>query len=150
MKQLSQVEIGRMRQLADLLEAVPPSSFTLDDWEAQPETPAKTMLFGLIELEPACGFSGCAMGWAAHSGLFPGLSIDDGVLVYRGYSSFRAAAKVMGVTENVAHFLFDPSLYEDACPEPGDVAERLRRFADKVERRLMRKSEPTLRLVAQR
>lgn len=106
MKQLTRVEIGRMRELADLLETVQPSRFDLSLWEAQPETPVKTFLFGLIEREPACGFSGCAMGWAAHAKLFDGLKIVDGDLVYKGLSHFRAAAKVMGVNQNSAWFLW--------------------------------------------
>ena len=140
MKQLQQVEIARMRQLADLLLTVPPSQFDLKQWRAMPETPAKTLLFRLIEIAPACGFAGCAMGWAAHAKLFDGLYIDDeGSLVYNGFEQYRAAA---------AEYLFSPALYRQGKNEPGDVAYRLNRFANKVENRLKRAYAQPLKLAA--
>lgn len=142
MKQLSQVEIGRMRALASYLEssAVDPDRFYLDSWQEQAEQPAKTKWFGLVEVQPACGFAGCAMGWAAHAQLFDGLWMTkQGYVVYKGQTDMVAAATVMGVTIGRAAFLFHPQWYKagnDASP--GMVAQRLRRFADKVESRLAR------------
>lgn len=143
MKQLSKVEIGKMRQLADFLETVPPDRFVIERWEAQEELPAKTALFGLIELQPACGFAGCAMGWAAHSKLFPGLSLgylpefDFPSLFYKGATDFDAAAKLLGISERSAIFFFHPDRYKGYV-DPDHVAQRLLRFADKVESRLKR------------
>lgn len=145
MKQLDKVEIGRMRQLADFLETVPPSKFDLSQWEVEAYVPAKTFLFGLIHWKDECGFAGCAMGWAAFSELFPGLSLmkqyeDDWhytTVLYRGFTDYRAVAFLFGISERAATYFFAPN----SCkikPEPGDVAARLNRFADKVENRLKR------------
>lgn len=141
MQQLSKVEIGRMRQLADYLETVPVNRFDLKEWEVEKYEPAKTFLFGLIEIEPECGFVGCAMGWAAHSKLFAGLRIDeDGVLEYKGFAHFKAAAKVLGISKKNAEFLFAHEWYDKYHSAPGDVAARLRRFADRVESRIKRQT----------
>lgn len=146
MKQLARVEIERMRQFADFLETVPPREFDLNEWEAREATAAKTMLFGLIKLEPACGFAGCAMGWAAHSNAFEGLILIEGEPVYKGFGGYRAAQKLLGIKSNAAHFLFGPERYAVDDPEPGHVAARLRKFADKVESRLKRARPSSLAL----
>jgi len=146
MKQLSNVEIGKMRQLADFLETVPPADFDLTSWQTQ--APIQRIAFGPIVFRHGCGFSGCAMGWAAYAEIFPDLYIDrTQELCYRGATNMNAAAKLLGVTESIANFFFVDSEYVDE-PSPDDVSKRLRRFADKVERRLMRRQSPELRVVA--
>lgn len=154
MKQLSNVEISKMRQLADFLETVPAEDFDLSLWVSQEEMPPKLAFFGLIERDPGCGFAGCAIGWAAHSGLFPGLRLsrrkDDDKLTpqYGGATEWRAVAKLLGISERASEFLFSIDMYADD-PEPADVCQRLRRYADIVEARLARKLDrPALRVVA--
>ncbi len=156
MKQLQNVKVARMRQLANYLETVTPDQFDLSRWESEAYVPARTLLWGLIEIQPACGFVGCAMGWAAHSKLFPGLAITaNGVLYYKGSSAFHAAAKVFNISIRSAEFLFTPEMYKDGdFTEPGVVADRLNRYADKVESRRNRDrftpkpTKPKLELVA--
>lgn len=143
MKQLSKVEIGKMRQLADFLETVQPSSFDLSSWVVSPYAPAKTYLWGLIQTQPECGFAGCAMGWAAHSKLFPGLYLDQGwIVTYKGQQDFDAVVKLFGITKRNADFIFTTDGYKayknGGGVTPGMVADRLNKFADKVESRLKR------------
>lgn len=137
MKQLDRVEVGKMRQLASFLRTVPPSQFDLEEWELQAATPAVTFLFGLIEIEPACGFAGCAMGWAAHSKLFDGLYMDGSGPVYNGIAGWNGVTRLFGISSRAADFLFGSSSYEDG--QPGYVADRLERFAGKVEAAVNRK-----------
>ncbi len=148
MKQLSSVEIGRMHQFADFLETVPPEDFDLTLWVERQQRDPKSLLFGLIQRDPGCGFAGCAMGWAAYSEVFPGLRLtrDAKDVTFAGFTGYDAAAALLGVGDNQAFFFFAPSSYEDA--EPGHVAARLRKFAAKVERRINRQQRPGLRVVA--
>lgn len=149
MKQLNQVEIGRMRKLADFLETVPPEDFDLDGWVQQLPQGPKSIFFGLIHRHSGCGFAGCAMGWAAHSQIFSGLRLtrDGDDIAYRGFTGYDAVYALFGIGENQGFFLFSDRRYADDA-EPGHVARRLRIFADKVERRLARTQAPGLRVVA--
>lgn len=132
MKQLSNVEIGRLRALADLLDTVPAERFDLGGW-------------GWV-VHPAgseCGFAGCAVGWAARSRIFPGLRFNGMDIIYEEdekdiWEGWVAVEVLFGLTFWSAGFLFDKSHYLDHYPEitPRVVARRLRRFADKVEGRL--------------
>jgi hypothetical protein len=138
MKQLSNVEIGRLRALADLLDDVPPNRFDLDGWA--------------VQLNEGCGFAGCAVGWAAHSGIFPGLRFNTGIdcgahascvdVIYEEdekdiWKGWVAVEVLFGLTFRSAGFLFSLDHYPDFLgPTPRVVARRLRRFADKVEGRL--------------
>lgn len=148
MKQLSNVEIGKMRQLANFLETVPPEDFDLEGWVQQTGQPVP-MFFGLIHRQPACGFAGCAMGWAAHTELFPGLRLtrDKKDVCYAGFTGYDAVMALLGISENISYFLFSPSMYRDDAA-PGHVARRLRRFVEIVERRMNRKQATPLRIVA--
>ncbi len=142
MQMLSKVEIERMYQLADVLETVPSADFDLGAWCLRQPHTAVTVT-GIV-IRAGCGFAGCAMGWAVHTGMFPGLKVENGCLYYRDESGlevtgFDAAATVFGITLRVASFLFAPVQYRFHAPAT-DVAGRLRRFAEIVERRLARAS----------
>lgn len=83
------MDTGRLLALAEFLEtSVPESEFDMARWQNRAFAPptdgipaGPSSLFGLIpgspEIppNPGCGFAGCAIGWAAHSGIFPGLSL---------------------------------------------------------------------------
>jgi hypothetical protein len=140
MQMLNKVEIERMYQLADVLETVPSADFDLGAWCLRQPHTAVTVT-GIV-IRAGCGFAGCAMGWAVHTGMFPGLKVENGCLYYRDESGlevtgFDAAATVFGITPSVASFLFAPVQYRFHAPAT-DVAARLRRFAEIVERRLAR------------
>ena len=127
------VEVGRMRQLADFLETVPPKDFDLRAWQTR--CPIAPTMLGPFAWG-GCGFAGCALGWAAHSGLFLGLGVDrQGNLVYKGFANYRAVRHLLGIKQRAAWFLFGQEMYDREAQEPGDVAARIRRFADIVERR---------------
>lgn len=149
MKQLSNVEIEKMRQLADFLETVPPEDFDLDGWVQRSGDPS-SVFFGLIKRRSACGFAGCAMGWAAYTEFFPGLRLtrDKKDIAYAGFTGYDAIKALLGINENQGYFLFSPNMYCDEA-QPGHVARRLRLFAERVERRLARKNPIALRVVAQ-
>ena len=156
MKQLDRVEIGKMRQLADFLETVPPNDFDLRVWEKRAARSRRVALFGLIERDPGCGFAGCAVGWAAYSGLFPGLTMSMNTKdykvaarepVYRGQTNWAAVMRLLGLSKNFTHFLFSGDFYKTRAT-PGMVADRLRAAADRIESLRTRGSVPKLRLVA--
>ena len=139
MKQIAAVELERCYALADLLDTVPDKDFDIRCWVGRRELGRKTMLFGMIETHPGCGFAGCAIGWAAHCDIFPGFYIDsNGSIVYdpepgRVYKqkNWHAVMTVMGINQDMAEYLFYPNGYKlDATPAM--VAERLRRFASKI------------------
>ena len=148
MRQLQKVEIEKMRKLADFLETVPPEDFDLADWVEREQRDPKSILFGLVILHPGCGFAGCAMGWAAHSGIFPGLRLthDSDDITYAGLIGFDAIDRLFRIGENQGIFLFHRVRYQGHA-DPGHVARRLRRFAEIVERRINRK-KPSMRIVA--
>lgn len=138
---LAEVHTDRMFALADFLETVPPEDFSLRSWQSR--APIDAIRLGPIVFRKGCGFSGCAMGWAAYSGRFPGLRINrDGVLVYRGASEFSAAAKFLGVTGDFAYYLFTDEYYPSSQVDPDDVAKRLRRAATLIEAARSRRQVP--------
>lgn len=146
MKMLAGVEIQKMKDLANFLETVPPEDFDLSMWRSRNEKVA--IMLGPIVLRRGCGFAGCAMGWAAESGLFPELRLNrNGVICYKGATEFEAAAKFLGVTVNQALYFFDGNTYEFHA-DPAHVADRIRRFAFIVERRMARRQSMPLRLAA--
>jgi hypothetical protein len=149
MKQLDRVEIEKIRQLADFLETVPPEDFDLDGWVQRQQREPSSILFGLIQRHPGCGFAGCAMGWAAHSGIFPGLRLthDQEDIVYGGFTGYDAVEALLGIEYSHASFFFSHTMYS-VIAEPGHVARRLRRFADKIESRRAGKLKAKLSLVA--
>ena len=146
---LQKVEIEKMRKLAEFLETVPPEDFDLSEWVEREQRDPKSILFGLVILRRACGFAGCAMGWAAHSGIFPGLRLtsDGESITYAGLVGFEAVERLFGIGKNQSCFLFHSFRYEGHA-DPGHVAKRLRRFAEIVERRIKRKNKPSMSVVA--
>lgn len=144
MQQLSRVEIEKMTQLADFLETVPPEDFDLTIWRTR-EFIAPIRVWP-ITFRAGCGFAGCAMGWAAHEGLFPGLRITkNGDLVYRGATDFDAVSKLFGIKWGTGWFLFGRGSYHGRI-DPDRVAKRIRRFVEIVRRR--RGDRVALRVVA--
>lgn len=149
MTMLAKVDLEKCERLAAFLETVPPGDFDLTYWRSV--EPVSAIKLGPIVLRHGCGFAGCAIGWAAYSGIFPGLRLEKkgktgARPVYAGFTEFRAAAALLGVNESQAVYFFDPDSYSDKA-EPGDVADRIRVFVTKVRRRLMRRN-PVLRAVA--
>lgn len=145
MTKISDVEVVRLKALADLLDDVPEKDFDLATWVGQEPREAVTKFFGLVEVAPACGFAGCAVGWAIHSRLFPQLGFtpslsDDEILVPAMYSAdgemiargWDAVEKIFGISDNMAHFLFMSDRYKVRASTEM-VANRLRRLAAKVE-----------------
>lgn len=144
MKMLAAVELQKMRDLSDFLETVPPEDFNLAHWRER--SAVAPISLGPITLRRGCGFAGCAMGWAAEAGLFPRLRISKGGdICYRGATGFEAAAKLLGVTPNQSWYFFSEHAYAWHA-DPADVADRMRRFVEIVERRLARSERPMLRL----
>lgn len=137
MKRIAAVELERCVALADLLETVPAERFHMQGWVTQLPRGARKALFGLIEASPACGFAGCAMGWAAYEGIFPGFSATTtGGLIYevggrRPFENWEAARAVLGLNVNMSHYLFAADQYK-VKPTPKMVADRVRRFSNKI------------------
>jgi hypothetical protein len=144
---LRKVKIERMRELADLVERVPAKDFTLTSWFLPPRPAFKCLD---VTLRPERDFVGCAMGWAAHTKIFPGLTLDRDrlTLLYGRSAGFEAASLALGITLRTAWFLLGPKYYKRThygfssigAWSPNDVAARLRRFADIVQRRLVRQA----------
>jgi len=139
MKQIAAIKLERFVALANLLDAVPAKDFSLRKWVQRMPRVQRTMLFGLMEIQPACGFVGCAMGWAAHEKIIPGLELYDNNLIYeengqRALISWEAVMAAMGIVGNTkfAEYLFYSTSYK-TDPPPARVAKRLRRFIRKIE-----------------
>src|SRR5882757_4896101 len=139
--QIAQVKKDRLLMLANLLDTVQENQFNLVTWGAE-ERHYNKYLFGLIKIETGCGFSGCAMGWAAQSGIFPGLTWNNrsnfpyGSIMYRDSDSllyeWPAVKNLFGLNENMAFFLFSSSGYR-VHATPSMVASRLRRLVKKID-----------------
>lgn len=112
------MHFDRMDMLLQILRTVDEKQFTMDRWCDN--------RIG----EEACGFAGCAMGWAAQSPYFQklGLSLEHvGVCVPSVFiqqlillgtdgiklEGFEAASTVLGITNQEAEHLFDPEAYDD-------------------------------------
>lgn len=159
MKQIDNVEIGRLKALTDLLDTVPIKQFDMDGWQIEAPRAPSHRFFGLIQTDPGCGFAGCAMGWAAHDAIIPGLYIEHGVLKYHHggliLTNFDAVEAATGLSYEMAVYLFHPKKYQVYPVTPEVVARRLRRFITKIEairrrdqmRRMLTK-EQVMRLVA--
>ena len=139
MKQIAAVELERFEALANLLDVVPAKDFYLRTWVQRIPTKRKMMMFGLVKIRPGCGFAGCAMGWAAHEKIIPGLELNGGGLIYqkngqRALINWEAVMAAMGIVGNAkfAEYLFYSPNYKIE-PSPAMVAKRLRRFIRKIE-----------------
>lgn len=166
MKQISNVEIVRLKAMANMLDTVHESEFNLSMWVKQLPQQPTTRLFGLVQTNPGCGFAGCAMGWAAHLQIFPGIGIGKrGHVVYRPPSlgtnnatpttelrAWDATMAVFGISRNMAYYLFSPDRYKMRAT-PATVSKRVRRLIAKIEtirardRRRIKFDVPELRLV---
>ena len=135
MKMLSQVQTGRLYQLADFLETVPPEDFDLRWWRTREPIPAVRL--GRVFFRKGCGFAGCAMGWGLYAGLFPEARFDaHGEIVFRGATNYDAVGLLLGITGDFAGYLFDEDCYADGAT-PWRVAQRIRRAADRIEARCL-------------
>lgn len=127
----------RLLKLAAFLDTVPNKAFDMSLWQAQGADKPEGKRPG------DCGFAGCAMGWAAHTRMFRGLSVEPyGLLIYqpdggakyteRYWEDYEAAAAVFEITEVQALHLFAPSHYESQFrrPTPKYVAKRIRKFVE--------------------
>lgn len=146
MTKISDVEVVRLTAIANMLDDVQENAFDLDFWVDRLPEPAQTRLFGLIETKPACGFAGCAIGWAIHKKVIPGLALHrvsstrwasmafeprytvDG----KTYHQFEAVAKALGISIKMAEHLFYSPTYKTR-PTTEMVATRIRRLVAKVE-----------------
>ena len=126
----------RLLKLAAYLKLVPRKAFDIRFWENKPATKPEGKKLG------ECGFSGCAMGWAAHGRLFRGLTLEDGSedggseLYYRPktgeksgrtFYNYEAPVNLFGIDESVAHLLFSPN-YNSSEITPQQVATNIRNF----------------------
>lgn len=162
---LETVETGKLLQLADFLETVPPEDFTLEYWQERAQKDP-TFWLGVFPRDPGCGFAGCAMGWAAHSGLFPEFrlaSVASGPNkrrrimspTYKGLVGLDAVDALLGLSGWLTEHLFMESSYKrcGGAASPGAVARRARRLAFLVEHfrtvkaRRTRYPAPLIRLV---
>src|SRR4051812_40189361 len=137
MKQIANIEIIRLKALADLLDTVEDHEFTLEHWVQDHPRDRKTTLFGLIETDPGCGFAGCAMGWAAHQGIFPDFQVrryGQHDVYYGNLRDWDAVNAVLGFPKksHMSLYLFGRLSYKTYA-SPALVAYRVRRFVAKIE-----------------
>lgn len=93
----------RLRHLQTILRGVPENRFDIMTW-----TNAGAQ---------ACGFAGCALGWASQDETFQALGL---FLSVEGYictedddtlAGYETAMRFFDLTCNQAHFIFDPDYY---------------------------------------
>lgn len=156
MKQISNVEIVRLRAIADLMDTIQPKRFNLNSWVTELPQPAKKFL-GLFQIEPECGFAGCAMGWAAHERLFANFTVKDHYPVYfdahnKKHTLWDAVTVLLGISSSMAIYLFGENQYK-LFATPDMVSVRIRKFISKIEairardRRRQAGEKPVLSLV---
>lgn len=151
---ISEVNTANMYRMADMLDTIPAQDFNLALWVAR--MPGRVQKFmGLFSTE--CGFAGCAMGWAAHNKTFEGLKIYNASSEHRGVvlidpsdpheniiaSGFSAAVYLFGIDNRRAEWFFSTGGY-DGDGTPMMVADRLRRFAVKVDAIQARPKRPDI------
>lgn len=128
------MEKEKLLKLAALLECVPQGSFDMWKWGNDYRKPKPPNMEKATLQQNECGFAGCAMGWAAHVGLFDGLTlITERCLApgvrYGRKTDFDAAAELFGITYGESHRLFYPSGKDDS---PKAVAGRIREFVERI------------------
>jgi hypothetical protein len=139
MKQIANVEIIRLKALADMLDDVQENQFDLKSWVTSVPRRARTMLLGLVETDPGCGFAGCAMGWAAYNNLFPNfftydkqVYLKDASGNHHQYRDWAAVMKLLGINHRMALYLFGALSYKQHATTTV-VANRIRHFVGKIE-----------------
>lgn len=129
----------RLLTLANFLETVPELAFNMRKWEASPATKPEGSTQG------ECGFAGCAIGWAAHAQLYPGLTLvswpgyeylEAVVPSFEGELNWLAIDRLFGFApvdhdarENEGERLFLRRSYL-SDPTPKQVAKRIRKFVE--------------------
>lgn len=110
------IRADRLLKLADYLETVPRKKFDMRFWKD----------------EGACGFAGCAIGWAAHGKLFRGLTIKgtsdlDFEPHYAGATRMAAVSLLFGISiVQAQNDLFGG--WDELQGTPLQVSKRIRKF----------------------
>lgn len=114
------MQTDRLLRLADFLETVPEKSFDM-------------RVFG--EDEAPCGFSGCALGWAAHAKLFPELAWENGDFLVNGEDDQGDVVKTATIVFGDGSRAEGDEIYDGCFAEhdhrgdtPKQTAERIRQF----------------------
>lgn len=123
-------------RVADILDTVKPERFNLSQWVEDRAEPQGLFIRALRKIgliDPVCGTSACAIGYAASNKWFRGrgfrLMSTDGrgfYPFYKGYTGFSAVAIFFNIDHDSAWHLFHPESYQSSTPK--DVADRIRRF----------------------
>ena len=127
-------DFAKLYKLADYLDTVPSTRFDMASWGYEKNPGWFSRTFRGAE----CGFAGCAMGWAAHSGLFENLTMSGSheydictPVLWMGesayYQGFEAAEVLFNIEPHVAHRFFSAFCYQN--PTPRDVADRIRNYS---------------------
>lgn len=105
--------------LADYLETVPEEGFNMRYWHDK-----------ALAREANCGFAGCAIGWASHGKVVPGLTLDRGgdpeFVNEHGdvFAGFTAIARAFDIDYYGAKALFNGHVVATAKEE----AQRIRNY----------------------
>src|SRR5262249_52872512 len=100
--------------------------FDLSEWD----TTKGDGLYEAFNPGFTCGFAGCAIGWAAHARIIPGLGMHGTRPSFDGEDGWEAVAKAFGLSKGEALELFAEGSYRES-PTPRDVAGRIRRLLAK-------------------
>lgn len=130
--------VPALAKLADFIDTIPPDNFHFASWDASEDAdgdfesapvPANKAKFtGNFQ----CGFAGCAIGWAAHAKIIPGLRFSrSGVVTYkrRGAttSGWYAVEVAFHLDNSTSAYFFAPRSYLNLeLTKPAEVAARIR------------------------
>jgi len=111
---MNQVHRNRLLKLATIVESVPACQFDMHLWMRDEEN------------GESCGSVGCALGWAAASSQFRGLTLERNTPVCEGRKGFSAAAIYFGLDYEDTDALFASTSYTANHPQRRIVAKRIR------------------------
>jgi hypothetical protein len=119
----------RLLILANFLDNVPYKKFDLSEWRDS-DSPFSNRSDEAL-LDPACGTTGCAIGYACAIPELKAEGLDWQIVPqYKTYSSWLAVQKFFDISDEASQVLFSESKYPLHQRGPRHVAARIRTYLE--------------------